>query len=278
MSALTKYQEPITNDGIKELQILAEIAQKSKCYGNKSKEELVMLLLTARDLGIPSTKALNSGFWIVQGKIVMSADLMRDMVRRAGHSIQVVELTKETCTVRGKRKDTGDTLTVTYTKEMAQRAGLLKNSVWTNHPEDMLIATTTRKLCKWLFSDVIGNAYDEYSMQDVIEEDKKWKDAGAPFDGDTIEVENALPRIEQLHKEPEKPTFPDSTIEQLQGALAHLGLEVDISILHKYISLSANSRQKTNQDIINNIMSESSSIQDFKEYLEIALGKSNPKE
>jgi len=278
MSALTKYENQ-GQQSLSELQLLAGIAKKSKCYGQKSEEELLMLLLTARDLGMCSTKALNSGFWIVQGKIIMSADLMRDMVRRAGHSIQVIEATKDSCTLKGTRKDNGDTLTVTFTLEMAKRAGLLKNAVWTGYPEDMLMANATKRLCKWLFSDVIGNAYDEYSMHDVIEKDKKWKAAGAPpFDGETIEVENAIPKLEQMPEEVEKPTFPDSTIEELHEALKHLGLEVEMTTLHKYISYIAEKRQRTNQDQINNIMSERSSIEEFKDYLERALAKHTAKE
>ena len=95
----------------------------------------------------------------------------------------------------------------------------------------------------------------------------------SPFIERTIEVENAIPKLEQMYEEPQKPVFPDCTIEQLNDALSHLGLEVEINTLHKYVSYVAEKRKRTNQEQVNYVMSEKSNIEDFKEYLERALGK-----
>jgi len=242
MSALTKYEDQ-GQQSLAELQLLAETAAKSKCYGNKSKEEIVMLLLTARDLGISTTQAINGGFWIVQGKIIMSAIQMATMVRKAGHSIRFGEVTEKSCTLIGKRRDNSDTLTITFNMAMAERAGLLKNPTWKSYPEDMLYSNAIKRLCRMLFPDVIGNAYDEYSMDEVIQKDKKWKEEQA-FDCNTIEVENAIPKLEQ------KPADPVISHTGFHNLVEESGTLCNPDDLLEYVAYVANAQGKTPHQVM----------------------------
>ena len=263
MSALTKYEESSKGyESLAELQLLAETAMKSKCYGGKSKEEIVMLLLTGRDLGLSPTKSLNSGFWIVQGKIIMSAITMNDMIRSAGHSIRFGEVSDTSCTLIGKRKDNGDSLSITFTMKMAERAGLLKNSVWKQYPEDMLYSNAMKRLARLLFPDVIGNSYDEYSMHEVIQKDTKQKKENV-FDHDTIEVENAIPKIEQ------KPEIPHIPLESLHLAMDVMGCKSDIIDVKEFVTDMSEARGKPEQLIINTAMQNDELIAKFIKSFEI---------
>jgi hypothetical protein len=109
-------------------------------------------------LGIPDITALRS-IHIIDGKATYSAELMVMLVRKQGHSI-TGEVGAGAATVVGTRKDNGDTMTVTWTLEMAERAGLLSKSNWKKYPESMLWARAASQLCRMLFADCFaGGTY-----------------------------------------------------------------------------------------------------------------------
>jgi len=93
---------------------------------------------------------------VIQGKVVISAEGMTSLIRAAGHGIELVEVTDTGCTVVGHRgDDTSPAMTITYTMEMAERAGLVKKGgSWSKNPEDMLWARAVSRLARWQFADV----------------------------------------------------------------------------------------------------------------------------
>lgn len=114
------------------LQVVARNAALSGLYGQTgSEQKIFMILLAARELGIPPMQALNGGIWNIQGKIEISSRLMNSMIRRAGHSIKIVECNEKVCQIEGKRCDNGDSFSAKFTIEDAQKAGLLsRGACW----------------------------------------------------------------------------------------------------------------------------------------------------
>jgi hypothetical protein len=155
------------NSNLNELKMLAKIAFESKQYAGQSEMSLLNLMLTAHSLGISPLKGINSGFYIVNGKVSMSTTLMADMIRRAGHSIKILEMSNKQCVIIGQRKDNGDSLKFEYTMEDASLAGLLGSPTWKKYPKQMLYNRCMSTVARTLFSDVIGNAYDPDEHQDI---------------------------------------------------------------------------------------------------------------
>ena len=149
-------------------QAYAKTAVESQMYRGVGKEAgVMMIILAAREYGIPPCQALNKGLQIIEGNVELSARMMSALIRRGKHSIQVLENTDTKCTVKGKRRDNGDELTVTYTIDMAQKAGLIKEKgSWKKNPEDMLFARAISRLSRQLFSDVVGIGYIEGEISD----------------------------------------------------------------------------------------------------------------
>src|SRR5258705_12348524 len=83
-------------------------------------DTVAVLVLYAKDLGIHPVKALMNGFDIIQGKISMKPILMSDMIRKAGHSIQIEKNSEVECILVGKRKDNGDEAMVIFSMEDAK--------------------------------------------------------------------------------------------------------------------------------------------------------------
>lgn len=112
-------------------------------------------ILTGRELEIGPMQALKQ-IAIIDGKASLSAELMVALIRRAGHSILEVERSAESCTVVGKRRDSGDEIEVTWTITQANNAGLLSKKNWQNYPEAMLWARAVSQLARMLFPDLIA--------------------------------------------------------------------------------------------------------------------------
>ena len=164
---------------------MAVQAITSKMYGNnfKDKSAVMMIMLSARELGIPPMQALNGGINLIQGKVEISARMMSALIRKAGHQIQVKECTTQHCILVGKRSDTGEVQSSSFSVAEAQLAGLIKpGGGWIKWPKDMCFARALSRLARQLFSDVIGIGYVEgeishqseekiYSLQEAISDD-----------------------------------------------------------------------------------------------------------
>lgn len=187
MSIITK------NDQFKQqldvLKNMAKIATDSKQYASMSESSLLNLMLSANDLGISPMKAINGGFYIVNGKVCMSTSLMVDRIRRAGHSIQIKAMTKEKCIILATRKDNGDSLSYEYTWEDATLAGLTNSPTWKKYPKQMLYNRCMSNVARILFSDVVGNCYSEeerFDIQNVPAEQRPLED---PESAEVIEAQ-----------------------------------------------------------------------------------------
>ncbi len=173
---------------------MAEEAVSSKMYRPLGeKPGVMMLMLAAREYGIPPMAALNGGLNIIQGKVEISAKMMNGMIRKAGHIIQTIESTETKCTLLGKRTDRHEEEKVTYTIQEAQNAGLVKNGgAWTKCPIDMCYARALSRLARRLFSDVIGMGYvsGEISGNDAIE----------PIEA-SVDIQPELPHEIEVHND-----------------------------------------------------------------------------
>ena len=150
------------------LQVIADNASKSGLYaGVGSQQKILMVLLAAREMGVPPMQALNGRLWNIQGKIEISSRLMSSMIRRAGHSINIIQCDSKTCILEGKRKDNGDIFKSEFSIEDANKAGLSGRDVWKKYTEDMLYSRALSRLARRLFADVIGTAYVEGEIRDV---------------------------------------------------------------------------------------------------------------
>ena len=115
-------------------------------------------ILTGYELGLGPMQSLRM-VNVIDGRPAASAELMRALVNRAGHRIDVVEARQDRVTLAGVRRDTGAQAKVTWTIGDAQQAKLTGNPSWAKYPRSMLLARATSELCRMLFADVIGGLY-----------------------------------------------------------------------------------------------------------------------
>jgi hypothetical protein len=132
------------------------------------------IALYAREMGIPIMTALFGGMQNVQGKITMSAEMMHSLIRQAGHKVEILVCDQKQCSLKGVRKDTGETYTSTFTMDDAKRAGLVRSGgSYDKYADDMLFARALTKLRRRLFPDVGTRSYVDGELDDIKEEAQK---------------------------------------------------------------------------------------------------------
>lgn len=150
---------------------LAEALIRTKHYQQLGSDGIFAVIQKAKSLNIHPMEALNGGLYYVQGRVEMSAQMMNQLIRSRGHSIQKDSKSKkDLCVLHGKRADNGDVWSVSFGIEDAQRAGIYRqNSPWTKFPEAMCFARALSMLARQLFPDVIQGCYVEGEIGDVLE-------------------------------------------------------------------------------------------------------------
>lgn len=229
------------------LRTLTAIASKSGQYRDLNPETMLNIMLTAKDLGISPMKALNGGFYIVNGKISMSTAMMADRIRRDGHSIKITEWTKEKCIIIGKRKDNEDSVKVEFTMEDAQLAGLTNSPTWKKFPKAMLYNRAMSMLARVLFPDVVGNCYSEderYDIMNIPPEKRPIEDPDAAL---TLEVSEAT--FMQDKKE-EPMMLLDSPYETLKELMTIEDSALDLTKLDEFLQERSQKSKKSIDRII----------------------------
>lgn len=127
-------------------------------------ESVLACVLYGAELGLGPMQSLNS-IHVIEGRTAMSPELMRAMVARHGHRIDVVENSNTACELKGSRVDTGSTATVRWTIDDAKNANLAGKDNWKKYPRAMLMARATSELCRILFPDIVAGL--SYTPEEV---------------------------------------------------------------------------------------------------------------
>lgn len=212
MTQLAKIEEQ--KQEIDYYKSLVTIASKSGT-SNMSPDVMLNIMMTAKDLGISPLKAINGGFYVVNGKISMSTALMADRIRKEGHSIKIPEWTNLKCTIIGVRKDNGDSVKFEFTMDDAVSAGLTGSPTWKKFPKQMLYNRAMSTLARTLFPDVVGNAYSEDEKWDIMNVPPERRPMEDPDVATTINMVQAPPAssIDALKSMLEKETVPTEFLE-----------------------------------------------------------------
>lgn len=141
----------------------------TKHYQKLGEEGIHTIMAKAKALGIHPFEALNGGFYVVQGRVGMSTEMMAALIRQRGHSItKDSKSNDEVCILHGKRADNGDTWTCKFSKEDAIAAGLWNGPTWKKYPGVMLYNRCMSQLFRQLFPDLsLGAGYVEDELKEI---------------------------------------------------------------------------------------------------------------
>lgn len=149
---------------------LGEMAARSRLFAVQSPEAAVVMMLTGASLGLPPVTALR-GIHVVQGRAVLSSDLLVAVVLRSGQCDlwRPVEVSAERCTLETRRRGHADPIRHTWTMEMARKASLMgKAGPWQQFPAAMLRARCSAELARMVYPDVLFGVYVEGEIDEEV--------------------------------------------------------------------------------------------------------------
>lgn len=131
---------------------LAEIVAKSDLVDKKLQgkpENVFMVVQKAIGLNISFDMAIAKTH-VIDNKVSPSAELLRILLRRAGHDLEIIELTdklaKGVLTLSHRRSKP---ITMEFSIAKAQAAGYTNKPLWKSDPESMLVAALTRRMVRF---------------------------------------------------------------------------------------------------------------------------------
>jgi hypothetical protein len=165
-SALTAPSTPpslsLQVQSVDDLARLARVFAASGLFGRSGNQETqvaecAIRLMAGMEAGF-SPFASATGVHIINGKPAFSSNLLAQAVRRhPAYDYRVVEKSATVCRIRFLAS--GEVLgEETFTIEMAERAGLLKNPTWRAYPEAMLFSRALTAGMRTHCPDALGGA------------------------------------------------------------------------------------------------------------------------
>lgn len=149
---------------------LAEVVSKSDLVDKKLQgrpENVFMVVQKAIGLGISFDLAVAKTH-VIDNKVTPSAELLRILLRRAGHDLDIFEhndkVAKAKLTLAHRPNKP---ITMDFTIAKAQAAGYTNKPLWKSDPEAMLIAAVTRRLVRFHCPEVAAglNLDDDSSTE-----------------------------------------------------------------------------------------------------------------
>lgn len=124
-------------------------------------EQALAIIIAGKELGMAPMQALRS-MYVIDGKTVMSADLMVALAKRNPECefFRMVTSTPKIATYEAKRKGDPEPTRLSFTIEEAIMAGVTGKDNWKKYPTAMLRARCSAALARIVFPDLLLGVYD----------------------------------------------------------------------------------------------------------------------
>lgn len=152
---------------------LAEILSKSKLVPDHFKDDpgsIVLVALQSRQLGVPIVSGLQSSY-VVGGKVGWSAVLLEALAKRSPRCEQfyLETISDDEAVYVVKTTEMPTVLRVSYTIEMARKAGLIERNkaTWGGSVQDMLVARCRTRAARRYFPEELVGIFSIEELRDA---------------------------------------------------------------------------------------------------------------
>lgn len=152
---------------------LAEILSRAKLIpahfqGDAASTMLVMM--QAKQIGVPIVTATQTCY-VVSGKVGWSSVVLQSLAKRSPRckKFYLKHVDSKSATMVVQTSDMDEPVEVTYTIEMAQRAGLITRNkgTWEGSTEDMLVARVGSKAARRYFPEELAGIYSVEELREI---------------------------------------------------------------------------------------------------------------
>lgn len=158
-------------DSMDALERMARFVSASGLWDKMTPEKAFVIIATGMELGISPLQAIRN-IHIINGKPILSASLMVALCKTSPHCqyFSLKHSDNQSCTYETKRNGDPSPVSMTFSIQDAQRAGLMSREPWKNHTADMLRARCSSKLARESYPDVLMGIYNPDEAEDFSKE------------------------------------------------------------------------------------------------------------
>lgn len=194
----------ISLDEMNRLVEICKILALAPFYQKLGPGGVLAIYLTAREMNLPPMFCLNGGLHNIDGKVVLSGQLINMMLINAGWQVEFVEMNEKACHLKFHYPRSNRVEEFKYTIEDAKKAGYLgiagpngtmtkkPKDNWIYHPLDMLFNRCITSGGRKYAPTVLGNCYGVGELDG----DDHIMPIGSPKDLPQIEQAPETPQIE----------------------------------------------------------------------------------
>ncbi len=132
-----------------------------------SPASIAAALLTGKELGFSPMASLRA-FHVINGKVGINYDAIVGLLKRNGYIIKWPTSTNEVAEV-SIWKDDDELISLKYTIQDAQRAGLAAKAVWKAHAASMLRARAVSNAARAVAGDIFCGFYSDDEVEEIRE-------------------------------------------------------------------------------------------------------------
>lgn len=150
-------------------------------------QDVLAIVLAGHELGLGPMQSIR-GIYIVQGKPVLSADLMLALVQRDGQCkyMRVVETTDKIATYETLRSGHSEPTRLSFTIDDAKAAGLTGKGTWKSYPAAMLRARAAAAICRMVYPDLLFGVYERDELEEPVAIEHNIADAQVTMGADEL--------------------------------------------------------------------------------------------
>lgn len=196
----------ISMDEMNRLVDICRVLAQAPFYQKLGPGGVLAIYLTAREMNLPPMFCLNGGLHNIEGKVVLSGQLINMMLVNAGWEIEFVQMDEQACHLKFHYPRSQRVEEFKYTIEEAKKAGYLgipgPNGTWQKKPKDnwlyhgkdMLFNRCITSGGRKYAPNVIGNSYGVGELDG----DENLMPLVAPNEAPKVE---AAPQVSQIAHE-----------------------------------------------------------------------------
>jgi hypothetical protein len=156
--------QELTIHTVKDISIMAEAVFRSGLFGIKTRDQAMALMMLSQAEGLHPMIAARD-FHIINGKPSKTSEAMQRSFMANGGKIEWVALDDTRAEAKFSHPDGGQ-VTILWTFQMAEKAGLTGNPTWKKFPRAMLRARCVSEGIRTIYPGATSGMYVQEEVQD----------------------------------------------------------------------------------------------------------------
>jgi hypothetical protein len=210
-----------------EMEKMALATAKSGLFGLKSQDQALTLMMIAQSEDIHPIRAVME-YDIIGGKPALKATTVLSRFQQSGGTIEWIESNDKKAVAKFTHPQ-GGSITITWTIDRAEKAGLMKNDTWKKFPDQMLRARCIPEGVRAIYPACLSGMYSSDEVAAFVEPERPPVD-DTPFLEAEVEEPKPVLKVEKSRLVHKLEELQLSTAD-IKAFAAHFDLGEDVDTI-----------------------------------------------